>query len=121
MAATAGAYALFLVGLFIVSVIAVFAFRLYVIDYVQVAGDGTAFSEGDFVLVQKIWNRYEVGDIVVAVIPGTNQLIIRRIAELPSEDAYLVRADNGSTAIFPEGVITEADIIGKVISPGLAP
>lgn len=83
----------------------------------QVAGDSMfpALKEGDWVLVNPN-AAFEIGDIVVARHPFKKSVkIIKRIAEILSDEKYILLSDNpeDGTDSRSFGAISAKDILGK--------
>ena len=80
--------------------------RAFVIDFTVVYGSGMnpTLVEGDVILVEKVGNTYERGDIVVIrqSVNREYKLIVKRIIGLPGEE---VRIDDGG--IFVNDILLD--------------
>lgn len=67
--------------------------------------------DGDVITLAPAPPRLLFGDVAAFVNPGNNRLSVHRVVNR-GHHAYLIRGDNASE---PDGIISHADILGRVI------
>jgi signal peptidase I len=67
--------------------------------------------DGDAITIAPTPARIRYGDVVAFVNPFGGKLIVHRVVHI-SRDAYLMQGDH---ALKPDGCVSRADIIGRVI------
>ena len=114
-----GIYVVFGISSIIIAFIIVIPTRLFIVEPFVVSGDAmsTTYNDGDYLLINKIDDSFERGDVIVfRHTKNQNQFLIERIAYVLSEDEYFVLGDNRLKSLDSRsfGPISRSSIEGKV-------